>query len=75
MNINATGSDIRIERINDDVYRATSEKFGGLSAEGSTVAEAERLLMELIAQRSELTAGLHPVNVLVEEDEIDDEEG
>lgn len=75
MNLNPTESDIRIERIDDDVYKATSARYGGLSAEGSTAAEAERLLLELLSQRAELLGGLRSTDVLVEFDELDDEEG
>lgn len=74
MKLNPTASDILIERVNDDVYKATSKGFGGLSAEGSTAAEAERLLLELISQYSEQNKGLHPTNVLADVDELDDEE-
>jgi hypothetical protein len=74
VNLNPTESDIRIERIDDDVYKATSIRFGGLSAEGSTAAEAERLLLELLSQRAELMGGLHTSDVLVEADELDDDE-
>lgn len=74
MNLNPTESDIRIERVDDDVYKAISLRYGGLTAEGSTAAEAERLLLELLAQRGELLGGLHTTDVLVEADEIADEE-
>ena len=74
MNLNPTESDIRIERVDDDVYKATSIRYGGLSAEGSTAAEAERLLLELLNQRAELHGGLHTTDLLVEADELDDEE-